>query len=173
MINVVALSGGLVKDGRSDAFEVNPGTTSEPITRYLNTFRIGFTASYNHFGEAKSSYINVKYITKTKLTLPKGTKVYVQGSLVLEQWTDQNGLKRDSLYIQAKNVDFLAPNKNQATAPNDNDSEPPVTPVKSYNSSTLKEKLAEPLPEATISFASYEDYKARKEEEVAEMNKGN
>jgi single-strand DNA-binding protein len=39
--------------------------------------------------------------------LRKGSKVLIEGRLVLNQWTDQNGQKRSKHEIQADNVQFM------------------------------------------------------------------
>lgn len=43
--------------------------------------------------------------------LRKGNRVLVDGRLVLEQWTDQNGQKRSKHIIQAENINFMETKK--------------------------------------------------------------
>ncbi len=49
--------------------------------------------------------------------LAKGRKVGVTGTLTLESYQDKNGLPRNSLEVQADEVEFLTPRSEQGAAP--------------------------------------------------------
>jgi single-strand DNA-binding protein len=50
--------------------------------------------------------------------LSKGRQTLVEGRLVLEQWTDQNGQKRSRHSISAENIQFLGGAKNEGDSQN-------------------------------------------------------
>lgn len=48
--------------------------------------------------------------------LSKGSQVYVEGSLSLNQWTDKEGATRGTLEVRGSDIKFLSPAPEKATA---------------------------------------------------------
>jgi single-strand DNA-binding protein len=71
--------------------------------------------------EDKAVFVDVKAFGKTGEAIAnhfsKGSKIYIEGKLELDQWTDQAGNKRSKLYVIADNFEFVLPKAQNGQQP--------------------------------------------------------
>ena len=67
--------------------------------------------------------------------LKKGSQVYIEGRLSLEEWTDRDGNTRQTLQVNASEMHFIGSRGDSVSMPNDNEPEF-AGPASSQSSST-------------------------------------
>lgn len=123
-LNRVFLMGHLTRD---------PEVRYTPSQTAVGTIGIAINEKYkNKAGETveKTVFVDVEVWGRQAETcaeyLYKGSPVFVEGSLKLDQWTNQQGEKRSKLAVSATRVQFLgAPKRGAETADAPHNSMPP------------------------------------------------
>ena len=105
-MNTMLITGNLVREPDYREFSTGGGFCS---------LRIADSTKYvGRGGEAKEEtlFIDVRAFNKLATTcrqfLSKGSKVLVSGTLKSEEYTTRDGQKRTSLFISAKQIEFLS-----------------------------------------------------------------
>jgi single-strand DNA-binding protein len=125
-LNRVFLMGNLTRD---------PEVRYTPAQTAVGTLGMAINEKYkNKAGETveKTVFVDVEVWGRQAETcaeyLYKGSPVFVEGSLKLDQWTNQQGEKRSKLAVSATRVQFLgAPKRGAETADAPHGSMPPPT----------------------------------------------
>ena len=123
-LNRVFLMGNLTRD---------PEVRYTPSGTAVGDLGLAINENYkNKAGETVEStvFVDVEVWSRQAETcaeyLSKGSPVFVEGSLKLDQWTNQQGEKRSKLRVRADRVQFLgAPRRGAETADAPQNSVPP------------------------------------------------
>lgn len=105
MLNKVILIGNMTRD-----VELRTTTSGFKIATIGLAINRRFKKQDGSLGD-EVCYVDVKLLGRTAEVAAqythKGSKVCIEGRLVLEQWNDQSGAKRSKLLVQAENFQML------------------------------------------------------------------
>ena len=125
-----------------------------PSGSAIATFSLATSRSWKdkNSGETKEEtmFIDIKTFGRSaeiaNQYLKKGNRVLVEGRLVLERWTDQNGQNRSKHVVQADNINFMetrAEANNSATGQETNEQEMAPEPYRPTSTPSKPQQIPE------------------------------
>lgn len=111
-MNKVIIAGNLVRD---------PELKKTPNGKSV----VNFTLAVNDYNSYQAIFVNVtaweKVAENVNKFLSKGSSALVEGSLYMNSYTNKNGEKRNNLYVNAHNVQFINTSNKKNEEPDNED----------------------------------------------------